>query len=89
VNNIEDLKSKLSQAINDYPKLDLNSASELLDELHKKISSPITFKKLKEYSKSINVIENAWESESISYLLDIFEGQENTNLEDIIKAISI
>lgn len=77
----------LKEAINDYPKKDLNSASELLAELYKSIHFPITFSKLKQYMDNIDLHENAWEAESYASLLKLFHGNEGYTLEEIFTKI--
>ncbi len=77
----------LKEAINDYPKKDLNSAAELLAELYKSISFPITFSKLKRYMDNIDLRESAWEAESCAALLKLFHGNEGYTLEEIFTKI--
>ena len=74
----------LKEAINDYPKKDLNSAVELLAELHMSISFPITFSKLKQHMDNIDLHESAWEAESCASLLKLFHGNEGYTLEEIV-----
>ena len=87
--NIETVRQKLLEAINDHPNNGITNPSGLLVELHKKMSSPITYEKLKRYSKTISLSTNAWEAESITSLLDVFEDNEDKCLEEIITLISI
>ena len=88
ISNIEKARQRLFKAINDYPKVNLVSPSELLFELNKKIGSPITLKKLQNYSENIDVPTNASEAESISSLLEVSNGFEGKSLEEIIELIA-
>ena len=88
VDYLQIARQKLSEAINDYPKESLMSSNELLIELNKSISSPITLEKLQKYSHKINLSTNAWEAESIASLLEAFNGFENKSLEEIIELVN-
>ena len=88
LDNIQIARQRLLEAINDYPKENLVSAAELLVELNKNISSPITLEKLHGYSSKIDLSTNAWEAESITSLLEVFNGFENKSLEEIIELIN-
>ena len=81
-------RQKLLEAINDYPKGNLISPTELLVELHKGIASPITLNKLQDYSNEINLSTTAWEAESITSLLEVFNGFEDKSLEEILELIN-
>lgn len=80
-------KQKLLEAINDYPKIGLDSSDELLMELYKNISTPITLEKLKAYSQQIDLSTNAWEAESIASLVELLKEFKNKNLEEVIQLI--
>ncbi len=86
--NIQIARQKLLEAINDYPKENLISSTELLAELNKSIASPITLRKLQSYLNKIYLSTNAWEAESIASLLEVFYGFENKSLEQIIELIN-
>ena len=87
MNNIESARRILFEAINDYPKGNLSTSKELLFELYKNISFPITFVKLKVYLDKIDLSHNAWEAESLSSLLQLFGSPESETLEEIINII--
>lgn len=83
MDNALHIQELLSAAISDYPT-GISTSRELLAELYKKLESPITYEILKKYSATIDVSKNAWEAESISSLLQLFQGHEENSLEQII-----
>ena len=83
------MQKNLLDAINDYPKSGVSTSKELLSELYKKLPPPITLESLLTYSKTINLSVNSWEAESISSLLQLFLGNENKSLEEIITSLGI
>jgi hypothetical protein len=83
MNNTLHIQKLLSAAITDYP-LGISTTKELLSELYKKLESPITLNNLERYLSTIDVSKNTWEAESISSLLQLFEGYEEHSLEQII-----
>ncbi|MCB9055867.1 MAG: hypothetical protein H6549_08360 [Chitinophagales bacterium] len=85
--SITSIQKHLIQAINDYPKLNLSTSEELLEELYKEVCSPITFESLKRYADTIDLSINSWEAESLASLLLLFKGNETKSLEEIIAII--
>ena len=84
---IKEIISILLAAMNDWPTPIIN----LLDyekEIYKLIGEEVTGKTMKEYISNIDYSKNAWEAESLSQLMEIFNYyEEGKQLKEVLKEI--
>lgn len=84
----EEMINKLCLALNDWPKR-LNYLSEFESELYKLIGNKLNFNTIEKYLFNIDYNSNAWEAESLSQLLEIFDYFErDIELKNIFKEIN-
>lgn len=86
--------SLLFDAINDWPKLNLQEPIELIEELKQEIGSPLSYANIANYYTKLNVVQDAWKKEALSSILEMFDFERkseydfNVNLEEIIVRIT-
>lgn len=61
---------------NDWPR-SVDTLDSFLNELEQEINMPLTLSNLKFYLGTIDYNTKAWESESISQLVDLFDPKQN------------
>ena len=71
----------LLTAINDWPTLNLKEPNDLLNELKAEIKKPLTFDNLKKYLDGLDINKNAWEMESVTSLLEMFDLERNNTVD--------
>ena len=84
---IKEIVNILLAAINDWP----NQIASIVDyekEIYKLVGEEIDRKKLEEYISKIDCLRNAWEAESLSQLVEIYNYYEEWKpLKEILKEI--
>ena len=79
----------LDNALRDWPTLDLKEPIDLIAELKKEISDSLTHENLNEYSKRLDLGDDAWKAESISSLLEMFDFDRKSVFDKTIELESI
>jgi len=79
--NVKYIAENLLEAINDWPKENLNEPSELILELKKQIIGKLTFENIIRFKKTLNVEKDTWKIESLSSVLEIFRIESGENVD--------
>ncbi len=85
--NVKNIINILLAAINDWPN-PIISLVDYENEVYKLIKGEISRKTMEEYISNMDYSKNAWEAESLSQLIEIFNAyEEGKQLKDILKEI--
>jgi len=86
---IKEVINILLAAINDWPAT-MDSLVDYEKEVHKLIGEEVNRKTMKEYISNIDYFKNAWEGESLSQLIEVFNYyDEEKQLKEIFNEIQM
>ena len=87
--NDKKIAEKILEAERDW-RISFETVNEFITVLEKVVDGTVTKSSLNKLMKKYkrNILQNAWEIESISYLLDIFELTKETELRKIINNLT-
>lgn len=92
-NNYKSTVDNLLEAFTDWPTENIE-VSEMIPELKKEVQDKLTFDNISRFLKTLNPIKDAWKMESLSSILELFDFEQNKNvnkeieLEDILEKIT-
>ena len=92
-NNYKSAADNLLEAFTDWPTENIE-VSEMISELKKEVQGKLTFDNISRFLKTLNPIKDAWKMESLSSILELFDFEQNKNvnkkieLEDILEKIT-
>lgn len=92
-NNYKSAADNLLEAFTDWPTQDIE-VGEMISELKDEVNGKLTFDNLSKYLKTLNPSKDSWKMESLSSLLELFDFEQNNNvnteieLEDILEKIT-
>ena len=83
------IAEKILEAERDW-RISFESINEFISVLENAVDGTVTKSRLNKLMKKYkrNILQNAWEIESISYLLDIFEFTKETELRKIVNNLT-
>ena len=84
------IAEKILEAERDW-RISFETVNEFITVLEKVVDGTVTKSSLNKLMKTYkqNILQNAWEMESVSYLLDIFELTKETELRKIIINLTV